>query len=269
LSKIIKAHQYYSTDDCMIIGNSTESTTVSDDQNALLENIEEKLLEAEAMLENARLEARNIRKEAMAIAEQEIATAKRQMEEWWEQQRNEDQQIQKEAFDEGYRQGFAQGHTQGLESVLEEQQQVTRQAQVILQEAYQAKRELIQEAEPYLITLAVEISRKVLKEEISIHPEKTISLIKEALTRIQDVEKVSICVSLDEYSFLKSRRSDLQKFLHSQAELLILPDYAIENGGVIIRTSFGSVDARIDTQLEEIKKKLVEISKGRDDSDPD
>lgn len=45
-----------------------------------------------------------------------------------------------------------------------------------------------------------------------------------------------------------------------KAELQILPDSTVKDMGCVIRSSFGSIDARIDTQLAEIKKSLVRIA---------
>jgi flagellar assembly protein FliH len=50
--------------------------------------------------------------------------------------------------------------------------------------------------------------------------------------------------------------------MDSQAELQIVPDITVMDFGCVIRSSFGSIDARVDTQLSEIKKALQQIVKG-------
>jgi flagellar assembly protein FliH len=50
--------------------------------------------------------------------------------------------------------------------------------------------------------------------------------------------------------------------LDGQAELSIIPDYSVQDEGCVIRTPLGSVDAKIDTQLKEIKQVLLEIARG-------
>ncbi|MNG37780.1 flagellar assembly protein H [compost metagenome] len=52
----------------------------------------------------------------------------------------------------------------------------------------------------------------------------------------------------------------------SQAELQILPDSTVKDHGCVIRSSFGSIDARIDTQLAEIKKELIRIALDTDEN---
>ncbi|WP_412176713.1 FliH/SctL family protein [Bacillus sp. T3] len=38
-------------------------------------------------------------------------------------------------------------------------------------------------------------------------------------------------------------------------------DHSVSQQGCIIRTAYGSIDARIDTQIEEIKKAILEIGR--------
>jgi flagellar assembly protein FliH len=48
--------------------------------------------------------------------------------------------------------------------------------------------------------------------------------------------------------------------IDSQAELQIVPDVSVKDPGCVIRSAFGSIDARIDTQLSEIKRELISIA---------
>ncbi|MNV98055.1 flagellar assembly protein H [compost metagenome] len=48
--------------------------------------------------------------------------------------------------------------------------------------------------------------------------------------------------------------------LDAQAELQIVPDSSIKEGGCIVRSAFGSIDARVDTQLEAIREQLLKVA---------
>lgn len=60
--------------------------------------------------------------------------------------------------------------------------------------------------------------------------------------------------------FVQDARDELMLAVDSQAELQIIPDPNVRDRGCVIRSSFGSIDARIDTQLEEIKKSLQQVA---------
>jgi len=55
-------------------------------------------------------------------------------------------------------------------------------------------------------------------------------------------------------------REELLKGLNGQVELMIFPDSLIIDDGCIIKTLSGTLDAKIDTQLEEIKKNIIDIA---------
>jgi flagellar biosynthesis/type III secretory pathway protein FliH len=47
-------------------------------------------------------------------------------------------------------------------------------------------------------------------------------------------------------------------------EINFVPDSSIERGGVRIDTDFGSVDARVDSQIEEIRERFRSQLHGRE-----
>lgn len=67
-------------------------------------------------------------------------------------------------------------------------------------------------------------------------------------------------MSLHPSSPLFKQREELSFAIDSQAELKILPDASVKDRGCVIRSAYGSVDARIDTQLTEIKKELIRVA---------
>jgi flagellar assembly protein FliH len=60
--------------------------------------------------------------------------------------------------------------------------------------------------------------------------------------------------------YIQDARDELVLHVDSQAELQIIPDSSVTDMGCVVRSSFGSIDARIDTQLQEIKHALRQIA---------
>jgi len=90
-------------------------------------------------------------------------------------------------------------------------------------------------------------------------------LIRKNLARKREQGLISLCVSPAQFAFVNAAREELSLAVDSQAELQILPDSTVKDQGCVIRSSFGSIDARIDTQLAEIKKELVRIALDTDE----
>ncbi|RXT15114.1 FliH/SctL family protein [Ammoniphilus sp. CFH 90114] len=269
-SNVIRVSEYLAIEDEILITNEQPFASGEiqlpdgiEQAEAEDESIQAARQEAEELLAQASREAEEIVQQALTDAEMMRQQVEEEMNEWWSQRRQADEALQKEAMDDGYRQGFAQGHAQGYESAWEEQQIMVEQARQILEQSYTAKERWIQEAEPFIITMSMAIARKVIKAELSLHPEKSLAIVQEALKKVQEVDKVTICIGPESYSFLEGKYQELKKMLSGQAELLILPDYSIEEGGCVIRSAYGSIDAKVDSQLEEISKALMALAKGR------
>jgi flagellar assembly protein FliH len=60
-------------------------------------------------------------------------------------------------------------------------------------------------------------------------------------------------------------RDELLLSIDSQADLQIIPDPSVKDKGIVVRSTFGSIDARIQTQLNEIKNSLRMIVSGNEE----
>lgn len=269
-TNILRTNQYKKSEHDILIqaANSSDiDDTKSAESDGLNQERHEWMMEKQHLMEEAHREAELILLQAQEQADELMERTHKEVEAWWMERRGEDEQLQREAHDEGYRLGFQQGQAQGYEEGWEQQQQSIMQAQDILEEAYRLKQDTFREAEPFLVQLSVEIAKKILREELSIHPEKSVSIIKEALTRVLDVEKLTIGVNPEYFPVIQQQKKELSKFLNGDVEFMILPDYSVPEGGCLIRSSFGTIDAKLDTQLVEIKRALLELIKGRDGDD--
>ncbi len=85
-------------------------------------------------------------------------------------------------------------------------------------------------------------------------------MIRKVLARRREKGMIALCVSPSQFSYIQDARDELLLHIDSQAELQIIPDGSVQDHGCVIRSSFGSIDARIDTQLNEIKQALQDLA---------
>lgn len=161
-------------------------------------------------------------------------------------------------------QGWNEGYEKGMQQAVTDYSAKIQLAEEILAKAYMEKKEIIYEAEPFVIELSVQMAAKIIQKELETKPEVLIEMIKQNLVYSNERSMISICVSPEDYSFVQNQRKQLLEVLEGQIEVKILPEHSIEKGGCVIRTSYGSIDARIDVQLKEIKQAL--LKRLRDDS---
>lgn len=209
---------------------------------------------AEEQVRNASQEAENI-----------VESAKTEAEEWWRQRREQDEHLAEAVKAEAYQQGYQEGLSQAEHDMERKLAEMMEEARNVLQEAYRARDVIIQEAEPFLVELSCSIAEKIVDKQLTVEPQFAMDLIRKNLARKREQGLISLCVSPSQFAFVNAAREELTLAVDSQAELQILPDSTVKDHGCVIRSSFGSIDARIDTQLTEIKKELVRIALDADE----
>jgi flagellar assembly protein FliH len=272
LSNLIKSFQYVPVEDHKRLENhhyygSEEESGLDGNEAAVSEaevlrarvDEETERLTAE-MLEDAKEFAEKQVRDASEEAERMLQEAREQIDRWWEEQREQDEHLTEALRSQGFQQGFEEGRAQAEVELQVKIEEMMREAQEVLQEAYVAKDQIIQEAEPFLVELACGIAEKVIDKQLTVEPEQTLELIRQSLSRKREQGQITLCVAPEQFSFVQAAREELALSIDSQAELQILPDATVKDKGCVIRSAFGSVDARIDTQLAEIKKELIRVA---------
>ena len=221
---------------------------------------EETIKLKEKILEDAKIFAANRIQDAAVECEKMFVDAQSQIELWWLEKRNEDEQIKAEvaqnAYDEAYQQGMIASQTE-MEQLWSKN---INEAASILADAYKTREQIIQESEPYIVDLTCSIAEKIIGKQLELKQELILEMIHRSLSRRREQGEITLCVSPANLNFVQAGREELISAIDSQAELLIIPDISVKDDGCVIRSKFGSIDARVDTQLSEIKRELLVIA---------
>ncbi len=234
--------------------SAKEDAPRDDDETALAVATKEQILKdaeqaAESTLRRAREEVAQLQKQA-----------REEIEQWWEQRRAEDEMRVEEAKRDGFARGYEEGREQIEQEVRDEYAHRMDQAKAVLEQAHDLKKQIIQESEPFLLELSTAIARKIVDQQLTLTPEWSKELVKKALERHRMKGKVAVCVSPAQFALVQDAREELLLAVDAQTELQILPDVTVQDQGCVVRTSYGNIDARIDTQLKEIKEALMQIA---------
>jgi flagellar assembly protein FliH len=203
---------------------------------------------AEEMIRNANDEANQIRESV----DLEITS-------WWESRRAEDEQLTELAQTQGFDSGYEQGIKLAEAEVKQQYEDVVLQAEQLVEQAFIVKNQIIAEAEPFLLELSVQIAEKIIQKQLSVDSEYQKELIQKLLSRKRDKGVITLCVSPTQFMVMNASREELSRSIDAQAELQIIPDASVQDHGCVIRSALGTIDARIDTQLNEIKKALLAV----------
>ena len=108
-------------------------------------------------------------------------------------------------------------------------------------------------AETDLVELALEIAKKVIGREITIDREVALTLAKIALSKLHNRTSAKVRLNPTDFAYLQSHRERFN--FHGSLELI--EDASISQGGCLIQTENGDIDARIESQLDEISYGLL------------
>lgn len=269
LSKLIKHSQYVPLDVLKRLEQARQHASLTEEPAS--EGVPEEVHYHDPAREAAEQARKQMLKDAQEFAESQVRdasqeaenileSARTEAEEWWKQRREQDEHLVEAIKSEAYQQGYQEGLAQAEQEMTMKLAEMMDEARGVLQEAYRARDVIIQEAEPFLVELSCHIAEKVVDKQLTIEPQFTVDLIRKNLARKREQGLISLCVSPSQFAFVNAAREELALAVDSQAELQILPDSTVKDLGCVIRSSFGSIDARIDTQLAEIKKELLRIA---------
>lgn len=271
MSNLIKVSQYVPVDILKQL-NLAKTYEASEEQRSDddMATVQEEVFSAQdaaaeearkQMLADAKAFAESQVKAASDQAEQMLTEARQQIEAWWTERREQDEHLVEAVKSEAFNEGFEEGRVQAEQTLKIKIDEMMSEASAVLKQAYIEKERIIQEAEPFLVELSCAIAEKIIDRQLELKPDYSVELIKKSLSRKREQGVLTLCVSPSQFSFVQAAREELSLVIDSQAELQILPDASVQDRGCVIRSSFGSVDARIDTQLSEIKKELLRISR--------
>ena len=120
----------------------------------------------------------------------------------------------------------------------------------------EAREVLWRQQEPEMVALALDIARQVVKTEITQNPEVVRAVLSNALRRLTDKDNVRVRVSVGDAARVKEMRQDLLEVVDGLRHLEILDDRRVGDGGCVIETNAGSIDAKIETQMAEVARAL-------------
>ncbi len=126
-----------------------------------------------------------------------------------------------------------------------------------LSEFFKYKDEIFNEVAGCIYEIAVETAKKIIKKEIENDKDVTIEIIKGALEEVNKTEnRITLKVMPQDVEIVRDKVPPMFKNEFTEAKISVIPDQTIKDGGVIVETSNGIIDATVETQISIIEKAL-------------
>ena len=151
-----------------------------------------------------------------------------------------------------YTEGFMKGEETGAESERNRLRNIFDTFEEAISELRELKEDLCFNLEKGAVELALAIAKKVVYHEVSVNKETLLGVLKGALEKVIDQEKIKIRINKLDLQFINESGYQISGLTENPKDVVIEGDDTISTGGCVIETGFGSIDARIDSQLQAV-----------------
>ena len=234
--------------------------------------------EKEAMINSARADAESIVKEAENAAFKEVKRRTDEVQSIKRQAQDEAERLIAEAHEnakqieadsraafeaerkEAEERGRAAGRETGFTEGKAEVERLVQRTQTVLERAQDKRAEILDQTEQEIVNLVLLIARKVIKVISENQKNVIISNVVQALRKVKGRGNIIIRVNMADLKLSTEHLKDFISLVEGAKSVQIVEDSSVDEGGCIIETDFGEIDARIASQLAELETKILEVS---------
>ena len=221
------------------------------DQEVIPHLAVEDQLDPNELISGAKEEAVRILEQAKLECDSLYGDIQREREEWSQ----EKARLKSVAHEEGFKEGIEIGKQQGYS----EYREMFKEAQRYVQTAKKDYITYLDTSEKTILDLATKIASKIIGTKIEENEDYFTTLVKRALKEVKDYPEVQIHVNPIRYEELLMKKEELVTIFSREVHLFIYPDSDLSEDSCLIESSSGRIDASVDTQLSEIKVKLIDL----------
>ena len=150
---------------------------------------------------------------------------------------------------EAYAKGFLKGEQDGKAAAGNRIQQAVDALTRAAEDLMRLQQTLSENSEARLVELALAIGRKVVGYEIVSNREVVVNVAREALKSVGNLQEVTLKLNPQDLSFLEENQMSVAQLAPHISHIRVEVSDNIEQGGCVIDSSCGRVDAQIDSQL--------------------
>lgn len=120
-----------------------------------------------------------------------------------------------------------------------------------------AKKEVFEYIAPDILEISVDIARKIIKKEVEQNPQVILDSIVDVMRTLSKEEpRITVKLNPLQVDLVKTELPEYISSMGIEAKINVVGDESIEEGGCVLNTNNGIVDASLDTQLQIVKEAL-------------
>lgn len=151
----------------------------------------------------------------------------------------------------------AKGHAEGLKSQHKNMAAALEALAAATKSLPFIKKSILEKGEEQMVHLAFAIAEKIIQQEVATRKDVILGVLKGALKNVADTEGMKIRLNTQDFRYMMEVKKDFLQSFDGIRNVVFEEDSSIKRGGAVVETMFGEVDARLESQLKEIKAAML------------
>ena len=149
-------------------------------------------------------------------------------------------------------------YQEGIKKAEDDAVEILKSASIYLDESRNWRKKIFTDAEGDMVNMVQAITRKIFGEGIGLKPEQLEQAIVRAISEANRLGNLRVYMNSDDHDKLYSLWQDSELTVNGQ-KIQLVKSQNIKPGGCFIEGEFGSVDSRIDVQLELVQNEISSV----------
>ncbi|MCW2949734.1 MAG: sctL [Thermoleophilia bacterium] len=145
------------------------------------------------------------------------------------------------ARERGYSEGIAQAQSEVHGQLVETLAALTA--------AQQERHRIAQRNESALAELALKIARKVVGEHLRADPTLVAHIVADTIRELEPSTALEVHVNPADLPVVENAHAELERLVQGAGTVTVIADDTVDQGGVVLTSPVGDVDARIETKF--------------------
>jgi type III secretion protein L len=112
-----------------------------------------------------------------------------------------------------------------------------------------------------ILPLAISAARKILGEELKLHPHRIVDIVMTSLKPVTQHKKIIIYVNKEDLQLLEKEKPKIKKMFEHLESLSIQEQSDVEPGGCMIQTEAGMINAQLETQWRAMEQAFLSFKR--------
>ncbi|WP_419958200.1 FliH/SctL family protein [Psychrobacillus psychrotolerans] len=162
---------------------------------------------------------------------------------------------QQQAYDEAFIQGLEEGRLKAQADM----QNSLKLANETMKISHENAANYLQQQEQVILELALRTAERIIATKLEDNEELFLSIVKRGLKEAREMKVIKLYVSPTYFELVSNNREELSSIFPVDVPFMVFVDEDMNETDCYIETNHGRIVVSIDEQVQELRRKLVDI----------